>query len=256
MPLQAVYRIFKAINLNMMKKLLLNLLLLLSVSALLAQTPAPRRLTVTENSVVKDSSGNVYPMVIWQKLTSTGDYWLRAVNPRDENTEFLLIKRTEQQKAEMISRMARPGDSKFFTTGQTIKPFKIKDLNGNKIEAKDWAGKTVVLNFWFIGCPPCRAEIPDLNKLALKYKDNPNVIFIAVALDQAWEVADFIKKNPLAYHLVGDGRYTAGLFGINLYPTNVVIDKQGKVQLHYSGGYMNGPYWLDKTIQESEKMVL
>jgi thiol-disulfide isomerase/thioredoxin len=121
---------------------------------------------------------------------------------------------------------------------------------------KDWAGKTVVLNFWFIGCPPCRAEIPDLNKLALKYKDNPNVIFIAIALDESWEVADFMKKNPLAYHLVGDGRYYAKLFDINLYPTNVVVDKQGKVQLHYSGGYMNGPNWLDKTIQESEKITL
>ncbi|QKJ32717.1 TlpA family protein disulfide reductase [Mucilaginibacter mali] len=239
-----------------MKKIYLNLLLLFATSALFAQTPAPRRITLTENSVVKDTAGYQYPYVVWQKLSSTGDYWLKPINPRDENTEFLLIKRTEQQKAEMLSRMPRPGDSKFFTTGAAIKPFRIKDINGNKIEAKDWAGKTVVLNFWFIGCPPCRAEIPDLNKLALKYKDNPNVIFIAVALDEAWEVNDFIKKNPLAYHLVGDGRSIAKLFDINLYPTNVVVDKQGKVQLHYSGGYMNGPQWLDKTIQESDKLTM
>jgi hypothetical protein len=66
-------------------------------------------------------------------------------------------------------------------------------------------------------------------------------------------VFDFIKNNPLAYHVVGDGRFYASRFDINLYPTNVVVDKQGKVQLHYSGGYQNGPYWLDKTIQESEK---
>ncbi|MES2278589.1 MAG: TlpA disulfide reductase family protein [Bacteroidota bacterium] len=238
-----------------MKKLILSLVLLVFIIAAYAQTPT-RRITVNEASIVKDSSGYQYPFIIWQKLSASGDYWIRPIDPRKEDTEFLLVKYTEQQKADRLSKMPRPADSKFFATGEAIRPFKIKDVNGKKIEAKDWAGKTVVLNFWFIGCPPCRAEIPDLNKLALKYKDNPNVIFIAVALDEGYEVADFVKKNPLAYHLAYDGRSIAGLFNINLYPTNVVVDKQGKVQLHYSGGYMNGPYWLDKTIQESEKSAL
>jgi thiol-disulfide isomerase/thioredoxin len=239
-----------------MKRLVLAIALLFTIAVAHAQTPAPRRITVNEKSIVKDSSGYQYPYVLWQKLTTSGDYWLKAIDPRKDDTEFILIKYTEEQKANRLSRMPRPADSKFFTTGEAIKPFKIKDIDGKKIDVKDWAGKTVVLNFWFIGCPPCRAEIPDLNKLALKYKDNPNVIFIAIALDESWEVADFMKKNPLAYHLVGDGRYYAKLFDINLYPTNVVVDKQGKVQLHYSGGYMNGPNWLDKTIQESEKITL
>lgn len=239
-----------------MMKLYLNLILLLIVTGAFAQTPATRTLKVTETSIVKDSAGYQYPYVIWQKLNASGDYWLKAVDPMDDNTEFLLLKRTEQQKAEMLKRMPRPADSQFFTTGQAITPFRIKDLKGNKIEAKDWAGKTVVLNFWFLDCPPCRAEIPDLNKLALKYKDNPNVLFIAVALDEGWQVNDFIKKNPLAYHLVGDGRSITKQFDIHLYPTNVVIDKTGKVQLHYSGGYLNGPYWLDKTIQESDKAAM
>jgi thiol-disulfide isomerase/thioredoxin len=240
-----------------MKKVILSLILLVFAVITRAQTNSTtRRITLTETTVVKDSTGSQYPYVVWQKLLASGDYSVKPVDPRKDDTEFLLVKYTEQQKAARLSKMGRPMDSKFFTTGEAIKPFKIKDIDGKKIDVKDWAGKTVVLNFWFINCPPCRAEIPDLNKLALKYKDNPNVIFIAIALDESWEVADFMKKNPLAYHLVGDGRYYAKLFNINLYPTNVVIDKQGKVQLHYSGGYMNGPYWLDKTIQESDKITL
>lgn len=218
-----------------------------------AQSPQPmRKIAVTETSVVKDSTGFRYPFIVWQKLVSNGDYWLKAIDPTQESPEFILVAYTEQQKAARYKNSPRPADSQFFTTGAAIKSFKIKDINGKKIEAKDWVGKTVVLNFWFIGCPPCRAEIPDLNKLALKYKDNPNVIFIAVALDEYWEVGDYVKQNPLAYHLVGDGRGIANLFDIHLYPTNVVINKQGKVALHYSGGYAQGPYWLDKTIQESD----
>ena len=238
-----------------MKKTLIIFTLFLNACIAFAQTTA-RRVTVNETSVVKDSAGMQYPYIVWQKLLASGDYTLKTATPGHDDTEFLLIKLTEKQKTERMARMPRPADSKFFTTGAAIKPFKVKDINGNKIEAKDWAGKTIVLNFWFIGCPPCRAEIPDLNKLALKYKDNPNVIFIASALDEGWQVKDFIKQNPLAYHVVGDGRYYSGLFNVSLYPTNVVIDKQGKVMLHYSGGYQNGPYWLDKMIQESEKEAM
>jgi len=237
-------------------------IILLSVIGIAASSqntvniPRPK---LDQNSVVKDSSGMIYPYVIWQKMLQSGDYAMRTRfgmkdgKPDYNEVEFMIVKQTEQQKMERFAKMGRPADSQFFTTGASIKPFKIHDINGKKVETKDWAGKTVVLNYWFIGCPPCRAEIPDLNKLALKYKDNPKVIFIAIALDPDYEVADFIKNNPLAYHVVGDGRYFANMFKIHLYPTNVVIDKQGKVQLHYSGGYQNGPYWLDKTIQESEK---
>jgi thiol-disulfide isomerase/thioredoxin len=243
-----------------MKKIItLILLSAIGIAAFAQNTVNVSRPKLDQNSVVKDSSGMIYPYVIWQKMLQSGDYAMKTRfamkdgKPDYNEVEFMIVKQTEQQKMERFAKMGRPADSKFFTTGETIKPFKVHDINGKKVDAKDWAGKTVVLNYWFIGCPPCRAEIPDLNKLALKYKDNPNVIFIAIALDQDYDVSDFIKKNPLAYHVVGDGRDLANMFKIHLYPTNVVIDKQGKVQLHYSGGYQNGPYWLDKTIQESEK---
>ncbi|MBE9661017.1 TlpA disulfide reductase family protein [Mucilaginibacter myungsuensis] len=235
------------------KNTLFALALLITVSVASAQTPTgPRRIMADENSLVTDSSGMKYPALVWQKLVTSGDYWLRPIDPNAEKPQFILQKITEAQKAARYAKSPRPADSKFFANGGVFKTFSFKDLNGQKIQTKDWAGKTVVVNFWFIGCPPCRAEIPDLNKLALKYKDNPNVLFVAVALDQGWEVKDFIKENPLAYHLVGDGRYTAGMYEVTAYPTNVVIDKQGKVMLHYSGGYPQGPYWMDKMIQQSE----
>jgi len=181
---------------------------------------------------------------------------VRPLNPMQDDTEFLLVKLTEQQKTLLLNRMPKPAESKFFTTGQTLKPFSIKDITGKKVDAKDWAGKTIVINFWFIGCPPCRAEIPELNKLVAKYNNNPNVIFIGIALDDGYPIKDFTKTAPFAYRLVAEGRYYAKLFNINLYPTNVVIDKQGKVRFHSSGYARNTPFWIDKTIQDSEQIIL
>ncbi|MCC8426932.1 TlpA family protein disulfide reductase [Mucilaginibacter sp. UR6-11] len=103
--------------------------------------------------------------------------------------------------------------------------------------------------------PPCREEIPELNKLSVKYKDDPNVIFVAFALDEDSEVEDFVKKMPFGYTLSTNGRAYAAEYNINLYPTNVVIDKAGKVRLHYVSDPINGVYWLDRTIQESKKGI-
>jgi len=237
-----------------MKKAL-SLFISLSI-ALCCFAQTPKRITVNEASIVKDSVGNQYPYVIWQKLLAEGNYTVRAINPAQDDTEFLLVKLTEQQKTLLVNRMPKPAESKFFTTGQTLKPFSVKDITGKKVDAKDWAGKTIVLNFWFIGCPPCRAEIPELNKLVAKYSNNPNVIFIGIALDDGYPIKDFTRASPFDYRLVAEGKYYAKLFNINLFPTNVVIDKHGKVLFHGSGLAPNTPYWIDKTIQESDQATL
>lgn len=263
-----------------MRKIILAFIALFALMGAYAQTitnitrTAPIH-TINEKSIVQDTLGNLIPYDTWKPLLVSGEYTLRSrhlINTEaDESTVYTLVKATEQQKTNRLKAVSamvkdnqarlvnspriltKPAESTFFTTGETLKPFKVKDIKGTKIEAKDWAGKTVVLNFWFIGCPPCRAEIPELNKLAEKYANNPNVVFIAIALDQSYEIKDFIKTTPYNYHLIPDGRYEAGKFNINLYPTNVVVDKEGKVRYHTVGTPRNNIEWIDKTIDESEK---
>ena len=52
------------------------------------------------------------------------------------------------------------------------------------------------MNFWFINCPPCRAEIPELNKLVDSFKTNDKVVFIAVALDDKQSLETFLEQSP------------------------------------------------------------
>lgn len=235
-----------------MKKQIIILALTLAAIGVYAQTSTNKRFTVDKNSIVQDSSGMKYPYFAWQKMVAGGDYGLKPLNPQDENPIFVITKLSPEQKASRLSHLLKPRESEFFTTGETIKPFKAKDINGNKFDAKAWAGKTVVLNFWFIGCSPCRQEMPELNKIVAKYAGNPNVIFLGIALDRDYDVGEFIKKTPFNYALIGDGRYYADLFNIHSFPTNVVISKTGKVLFHSSGYTLNTPLWIDKTIAESD----
>ena len=82
------------------------------------------------------------------------------------------------------------------------------------------------------------------------YYNNPNVVFIAVCLDQRWNIKDFLKEIPFNYRQVADGRDISNQYGVSSYPTNVVIDKKGMVRFS-SMGYGRGTLtWLKKTLTQ------
>lgn len=233
-----------------MNKLYFILFLFFGFSAI-AQQPAPVRPTLGETSVVKDSSGFQYPYAIWKKLWQGGSHAIRPMQANGVAPEFLIYELSEADKIKRAELMPKPGETSFFKTGSKLPNFKMLDIEGKKYNLKDLAGKVVVLNFWFINCPPCRMEIPDLNKMVLKYKDNPDVIFLAVGLDEKYDIKDFLKKSPFLYNISADGRWLANSYGVKSYPTHVVIDQTAKILFHTTGLAVNTVYWVDKSIREA-----
>ncbi|MBL0883179.1 MAG: TlpA family protein disulfide reductase [Chitinophagaceae bacterium] len=215
-----------------------------------AQSPSSK-VTLNASSVVKDSSGMIYPFAIWQKLLQTGEYSVRMMDPNANPIEFLLFRLNENEKAARDSKAPKPQESRFFRTGNAISSAKLVTMDGKKYVLKDLKGKVVVLNFWFINCPPCRMEIPHLNTMVEFYKDREDVIFLAVALDQSYELKEFLKDMPFQYGIVDGGSYVASQYGINLFPTHVVLDKEGKVAFHTSGYGTGTVPWLKKAINEA-----
>lgn len=210
----------------------------------------PVRAQLTENSIVKDTLGTVYPMSIWRPLMMNGRYAVRPETPSDPNSAFVIIRLSEEQYRIKMASLPKPNESNFFRTGAKFSYFKTSDINGNKINAKTLAGKILVLNYWFINCPPCRMEMPELNKLVEKYKNDSLVVFLAVSLDDKSSIQAFLKTNPFHYTIVDDGRYIARDYNISSYPTNVIIDHEGKVYFHSTGLSSSTVYWLGKSIDE------
>jgi hypothetical protein len=75
-----------------MKKLLIAFVLLLTAAGASAQTSEARP-TANINSVVVDSAGMRYAYVVWQRLVQSGEYWLKPVDYKKENTPFIIINR-------------------------------------------------------------------------------------------------------------------------------------------------------------------
>lgn len=108
--------------------------------------------------------------------------------------------------------------------------FTLKDLNGNKVSLSGFKGKNVYLNFFATWCPPCRGEMPDIEKMYQKYKDK-DFVFLAVDLGEDKDtVKSFIEKNKFSFNVVLDSDQSlGGKYNISAIPVSVFIDKKGNV---------------------------
>lgn len=108
------------------------------------------------------------------------------------------------------------------------------DINGNPITAESIAGKILVVNYWFIGCKPCVMEMPELNEVVDKYKEQ-EVVFLAYANDIAPKVSSFLAKRAFDYTVI-PGQMTATLSkGVTTFPTHIFVDANGIIVDKFSG---------------------
>lgn len=198
--------------------------------------------------VVIDSSGMVYPTFVWQKLIQSGKYRIQIL-PDKKNA--LIVQLTEEEIERRLNALPKPRESQFFVTGKKITTFSERDMYGTKFNLKELLGKVVVLNFWFINCMPCRMEMPDLNELVNDFKENSEVVFIAIALDNKYSIEDFLKTQPFNYHIIDNGNFLARQYGVSSFPTHVVVDRQGKVLFHTTGLGSTTVPWVKKSIREA-----
>lgn len=113
--------------------------------------------------------------------------------------------------------------------------------DGTKVSSHDYAGKVLVVNFWYAGCPPCRVEAPDLQSLSQKYADQ-GVGFLGVNLyDSVQTAASFEKEKGVTYPSVLDRDTGSVLLAFSktvppkATPTTLVVDKKGRVAARILG---------------------
>jgi thiol-disulfide isomerase/thioredoxin len=115
--------------------------------------------------------------------------------------------------------------------GRALAPdFEVTTLSGEAIRLNDLAGKVVVMDFWATWCPPCRASVPELKALTQKYRHDKLVLisFSADSEQQAWKNFIAQKNMDWAQYWDHDGRIR-DKFGVNAFPTYLVIDPDGFV---------------------------
>lgn len=113
--------------------------------------------------------------------------------------------------------------------GASAPSFTAKFLDGTPLNFDDLRGKVVVLNFWFVGCSACQAEIPKLNAFKSKFAGSNSVRFISMTDDTHSLVKRYLADNHFDYDVIADADSQLKQFVVGGYPKNIVIGKDGHI---------------------------
>jgi thiol-disulfide isomerase/thioredoxin len=155
-----------------------------------------------------------------------------------------------------LAEQFRSGDNKQYIAGDgTVTEFQTPSIrksgaawtglteSGGAISSQDLVGQVVVLNFWYSGCAPCRAEAPDLQKIKDEFASSGLQVLGVNVRDSAATALAFDRSFKLDYPSVLDAdsgsvllAYT-GLVTPQAVPTTLVLDRQGRVSARILGRF-------------------
>jgi len=158
--------------------------------------------------------------------------------------QYLWISDNKMNKTAIVKDIDKP-----IQKGKLFPPLKLETLNGDSISVKDFIGKYVVINWWATGCGPCRAEILGLDSLVDKYKNNSNVVFLAVAFDNKVALGNFLKLKEFKYLQTMGDKGTSKLFGES-FPKHVIVNKEGLISFYCEGGSENRHLDIDEELKK------
>jgi len=147
----------------------------------------------------------------------------------------ILIVQALGTSAEKTSQKAKE-EEKLLGLGIGLKApdFELINLSGESVKLSDYEGKKVMLNFWATWCPPCKAEMPDMQKFHEETGDD--LVILAVNIDPENDVAGFAEQMGINFPILIDKDYVVNkTYQIISIPTSYFIDEKGIIQYKHIG---------------------
>jgi len=119
--------------------------------------------------------------------------------------------------------------------------FTLNTIDGQNIKLSDLRGKAVIVNFWASWCPPCRTEMPALERVYQRYKNNGLVILAvnSTVQDSRKTAQDFVSQNNLNFPVpLDDSGLVTRLYRVQSLPTTFFINADGVIDEIVIGGPM------------------
>jgi len=143
----------------------------------------------------------------------------------------LLVSCGEQQQ-----QSSTPLGEKYI--GQPAPDFTLADMQGQQVTLAQLRGKVVLLNFWATWCPPCREEMPSMERLHQQFKDQ-GLVMLAVNVEQNGyqAVSNFLDRTPYSFSILLDDKADVqNLYHVYRFPETFLIDRNGNVVEKLTGG--------------------
>ena len=113
--------------------------------------------------------------------------------------------------------------------------FAVQDAAGHQLDLAAFKGKKVFVNLWATWCPPCRAEMPSINKL-YQAADKEKVQFVMLSLDNDFETAKtYVREKSLELPVFYPAADLPPLFTVNGIPTTFIFNEEGQLIAQHEG---------------------
>lgn len=134
--------------------------------------------------------------------------------------------------AAIVFALTSKKETKVLAVGDKAPNFELQDMDGKKVKLSDYEGQGVLLNFWGTWCPPCKKEMPYIEK-HFKEFTNKGVQVLSVNIGEShFKVDTFIKQYELTFPVLIDKNKSVSRNSYNVVPlpTTMLIDKNGVIQ--------------------------
>lgn len=123
--------------------------------------------------------------------------------------------------------------------GDSLPIFKFEIEKGKTVSSTDYKGKLILINLFATWCPPCNAELPEIQtRIWDKYKNNKNFAFFVFGREEGWDkLIPYKAKKGFTFPILPDvDRSVFSKFARQSIPRNILIDQHGKI-IYQSLGY-------------------
>ncbi len=128
----------------------------------------------------------------------------------------------------------------------------LKNADNETINLEQSKGKVIFVNLWATWCPPCVGEMPEIESLYQKYRDNENIEFYLISNESIDKIEKFRTKKSYTFPVYQSLQNTPSAFHSQSIPTTFVISKDKKIVIRKTGASNWGG---KKMIEIIEKLI-
>lgn len=126
-------------------------------------------------------------------------------------------------------------DKDAYTLSDKDYSWQMTDINGNTFNLNEAKGKVIFINIWATWCPPCVGEMPLIQKLYDKYRNNSDVVFLLISDEEIPKIKQFIEKREYDFPVFSSRYARPEIFKSNSIPASYLISPEGKLVIKQIG---------------------
>lgn len=157
---------------------------------------------------------------------------------------FISCSNNQKKENNTVRKQQNNTDSNMALAKVMLPSFSIQDVNGNVFNLQSLKGKKVFVNLWATWCPPCKREMPSIEKLSQSV-DNDKVKFVLISFDDNFEIAKkYILSKGFRLPIYYPAENLPALFNVQGIPATFIFNENGELikQIEGSDNYDTKEY--------------